>query len=72
MPVVRGYQIECGSSSQSCLPRGLARSAGSSSTNTVTTCLPSAFMAVVMSAENGVWPPSCSATSWPLTQTLAE
>ena len=31
MPVVRGYQIECGSSSQSCLPRGLARSAGSSS-----------------------------------------
>jgi hypothetical protein len=54
MPVVRGYQIECGSSSQSCLPRGLARSAGSSSTNTVTVCLPSAFMAAVMSAENGV------------------
>ncbi len=28
IPVVRGYQIECGSSCQSCLPRGLARSRG--------------------------------------------
>ena len=31
MPVVRGYQMECGSSCQSCLPRGFARSSGSSS-----------------------------------------
>ena len=36
IPVVRGYQIECGSSCQSCLPRGLARSCGSSSARTTT------------------------------------
>ena len=40
MPVVRGYQIECGSSCQSCLPRGFVKSCGSSSTYTVTVCLP--------------------------------
>ena len=34
IPVVRGYQIECGWSCQSCLPRGLARSCGSSSART--------------------------------------
>jgi len=28
IPLVRGYQIECGSRSQSCLPRGFARSWG--------------------------------------------
>jgi hypothetical protein len=30
IPHVRGYQIECGDSCQSCLPRGWARSFGSS------------------------------------------
>ncbi len=35
-----GYQIECGSSCQSCLPRGFARSAGSSSARTTSVCVP--------------------------------
>ena len=50
MPVVRGYQMACGSSCQSCLPRGLARSCGSSSTSTVTVWRPDGSSAAVMSA----------------------
>ena len=38
MPVVRGYQMECGWSCQSCLPRGFERSAGSSWAQTTTVC----------------------------------
>ena len=71
MPVVRGYQIACGSVCQSCLPRGLVRSCGSSIAITVTVCRPDGSSIAVMSAENGVWPPSCVAASWPLTQTRA-
>ena len=40
MPLVRGYQIECGSSCQSCLPRGFARSCGSSSALTTIVIAP--------------------------------
>ena len=38
IPVVRGYQMECGSSFQSCLPRGFSRSAGSSFARTIISC----------------------------------
>jgi hypothetical protein len=54
MPVVRGYQIECGSSFQSCLPRGLARSAGSSSTRTTIVWGPPSTSRSVSSTEKGV------------------
>lgn len=36
MPVVRWYQIACGSGSQSCLPRGMRPSSGSSNARTTT------------------------------------
>ena len=53
IPVVRGYQIECGSSSQSCFPRGISSSDGSSMTSTSITARPSSS-ASVMSHENAV------------------
>jgi hypothetical protein len=71
MPDVRGYQIECGNGCQSCLPRGFARSSGSSSASTVTVWRPEGSSAAVMSAENDVWPPSCDVTKRPFTHTCA-
>jgi hypothetical protein len=53
MPVVRGYQIAWGWSCQSCLPRGFARSAGSSNARTVMTLSGRRTMSVT-SAKNGV------------------
>ncbi len=54
MPVVRWYQITCGSLRQSCLPRGCSRSAEPSSARTVTTWVPESASASVTSTENGV------------------
>ena len=49
-----------------------SRSCGSSSAQHGHRLRPAVGRArAVMSAENGVWPPSCVATSWPLTQTRA-
>lgn len=71
MPVVRLYQIACGSSFQSCLPRGMRTSNGSSSARTTIACSSPSASASVMSALKGVCPPSCVATSWPSTHTRA-
>ena len=70
MPVHRGYQMLCGFSCQSCLPRGLARSQGSSWACTTTSSSPP-WSRSVMSAKNGVYPPSCLITRAPFTQTRA-
>jgi hypothetical protein len=71
IPVVRSYQMMWGRGRQSCLPRGCVMSVGMSSARTVTTCSASGRSAAVMSAENGVWPPSWAATWIPLTHTVA-
>ena len=65
MPVVRGYQMECGLSCQSCFPRGLARSCGSSSARTTISSVPDRA-ASVTSAANGVYPPSCGTDDVPV------
>ncbi len=70
IPVVLGYQMECGSNFQSCLPRGLARSAGSSSARTTSSWVPGRSTSVT-SATKGVYPPWCSQTRVPFTQTVA-
>ena len=53
MPVVRWYQMSCGSGRQSCLPRGWAGSSTGSSARTTTTWSPVGSSASVMSAWNG-------------------
>ena len=57
IPVVRGYQMECELSFQSCFPRGFARSCGSSNARTTISCVPFSASASVISAVNGVYPP---------------
>ena len=54
MPVVRWYQMECGSACQSCLPRGFETSSGSSSTRTTSGCAARSSRASVTSKLNGV------------------
>ena len=76
MPVVRGYQMECGSSCQSCLPRGLATSCGSSCASTTSSCSnpsdgPPPSSASVTSSVNGRYPPSWLPRRDRLTQTVA-
>jgi len=56
MPVVRGYQMEWISGFQSCFPRGLARSRGSSSARTMISQV-SPTTRSVMSRLNGVYRP---------------
>ncbi len=71
MPVVRGYQIECGSSFQSCLPRGFSRSSELSSARTTISCTVPSTKACVISAQNGVNPPWCEHIRLPFTHTSA-
>src|SRR5437667_2361411 len=71
MPVVRGYQMECGSSCQSCLPRGLERSRGSSYARTVIVCGRLDKTESVISTKKGVYPPSCVVAGKSLIQTVA-
>jgi hypothetical protein len=54
MPLVRGYQMACGSSSQSCFPRGFARSAGSSAARTTTSHFAGAFTYCETLTKKGV------------------
>ena len=55
MPVVRWYQMSCGSGRQSCFPRGWAGVVDRSSARTTTTWSPASSSASVMSSvERGV------------------
>jgi hypothetical protein len=71
MPVVRGYQMECGWSCQSCFPRGFARSSGSSSARTTISRFSDFSTHAEASNENGVYPPRCVPSRYPFAHTVA-